>query len=118
MVSGMVKAHLMPRAAQIMARPMPVLPEVGSRTMVSGPILPAFWAASIMATAIRSLTLLPGLKNSSLAATVAVVPAVRRLRRTRGVLPTSSVTLLAIFILGLPLQEDPDCRRHRPGGGW
>ena len=50
---------------------MPVLPLVGSRIIVSGPILPAFSAASIMPSPMRSLTLPAGLKNSSLASTVA-----------------------------------------------
>jgi hypothetical protein len=40
---------------------MPVLPLVGSTMMVSGPILPACSAASIMARPIRSLTLWAGL---------------------------------------------------------
>ena len=57
----------MPRAAQTMARAMPVLPLVGSTTMVSGPMSPASWAASIIATPMRSLTEFAGLKNSSLA---------------------------------------------------
>ncbi len=41
----------MPRAAQTMASPMPVLPDVGSSTIVSGLILPASCAASIIAIA-------------------------------------------------------------------
>jgi hypothetical protein len=40
---------------------MPVLPLVGSRMMVSAPILPAACAASIIAAAMRSLTLPAGL---------------------------------------------------------
>jgi hypothetical protein len=40
---------------------MPVLPLVGSRMIVSGLIRPAFSAASIMATPIRSFTLCAGL---------------------------------------------------------
>jgi hypothetical protein len=61
MVSGITKQHLMPRAAQTIARPMPVLPEVGSRTIVSGADPPAACAASIIDMAIRSLTLCAGL---------------------------------------------------------
>jgi hypothetical protein len=53
-------AHLMPRAARTIAMPMPVLPDVGSSAIVSGPIRPAFCAASIIATAMRSLTLFAG----------------------------------------------------------
>jgi hypothetical protein len=40
---------------------MPVLPLVGSRMIVSGPIRPAASAASSMATPMRSLTLWAGL---------------------------------------------------------
>ncbi len=95
-VSGMTNAHLMPRAAQTMANPMPVLPDVGSSTIVSGLILPAFCAASIIAIPMRSLTLCAGFWNSSLPTTCALMPAVRRLMRTRGVLPISSVTFWAM----------------------
>ena len=63
-----------------MASAMPVLPLVGSRMMVSGPIRPACSAASIMATPMRSLTLLAGLKNSSFATTAAAAPSVTRLQ--------------------------------------
>jgi len=42
MLSGMVSASLYPRAAQTNARPMPVLPLVGSRMIVSGLMRPAF----------------------------------------------------------------------------
>ena len=66
----------MPRAAQTIASAMPVLPLVGSTTTVSGPMRPASWAASIIATPIRSLTECAGLKNSSFAATSAPVPSV------------------------------------------
>ena len=95
-VSGMVRTHLIPRAAQTIARAMPVLPLVGSTMTVSGPMRPASSAASIIATPMRSLTELAGLKNSSLASTVAPAPSVTRFRRTRGVLPMSSVTSEAI----------------------
>ena len=64
---GTLEAVLIPRAAQTIASAMPVLPLVGSTITVSGPINPASWAASIIATPIRSLTLPAGLKNSSLA---------------------------------------------------
>jgi hypothetical protein len=50
------------------ARPTPVLPEVGSTIRPPGRSSPAFSAASIIASPIRSLTLAPGLKNSTLAA--------------------------------------------------
>ena len=68
---------------------MPVLPLVGSKMTVSGPIRPAFSAASIIATPMRSFTLWAGLKNSSLATTAAPLSAVSRRRRTKGVFPMS-----------------------------
>ena len=61
-------------------------------------ILPAFSAASIMATAMLSFTLEPGLKNSNFANTLACAPSVTRFNFTNGVLPTNSVTLFAMFI--------------------
>ena len=96
MVSGMMNAHLMPRAAQTMARPMPVLPLVGSSTMVSGLMRPCFSSASTIDTPMRSFTLCAGLKYSSLHAMVASIPAATRLSRTSGVLPISSVVSLAM----------------------
>src|ERR1700675_3728661 len=103
-VSGMMRVSLYPRAAHTKASPMPVLPLVGSRMIVSGLIFPAFSAASIMATPMRSLTLWAGLENSSLAATSATAPSVRRRSRTRGVLPTSWVISSAIRIDVSPLE--------------
>ena len=50
---------------------MPVLPLVGSISTDDGPIWPACSSASIMATPMRSFTEPIGLKNSSLASTVA-----------------------------------------------
>ncbi|MNT03643.1 hypothetical protein D3C72_1381900 [compost metagenome] len=74
---------------------MPVLPEVGSTRIEPGRILPACSSASIMATPIRSLTEASGLKNSSLASTVALgaSSAVRLGSRTRGVSPMVSMML-------------------------
>jgi hypothetical protein len=70
---------------------MPVLPLVASMTRPPGGSRPSASAASIMDSPARSLTLAAGLKNSSLAKTVASRPAAKRLIRTRGVRPTSSV---------------------------
>jgi hypothetical protein len=72
---------------------MPVLPEVGSTSTVPGLIRPARSAASIIATPMRSLTELMGLKNSSFAASSAPTPCAlaRRSRRTIGVAPMVSV---------------------------
>src|SRR5450759_1205247 len=117
-VSGMTMVHLYPRAAHTMARPMPVLPLVGSRMMVSGLIDPARSAASIIDRPIRSFTLCEGFWNSSLASTSATHPCVSRLMRTSGVLPISSVTLWAIlmsFLLVLVLGT-LHYPRHRGGG--
>ena len=54
-------------------------------------IKPASSAASTMATAMRSLTEPPGLKNSSLASTVAPAPSVTLRSLTSGVPPISLV---------------------------
>ena len=61
--------------------------------LTPGLILPAFSAASIIDTPMRSFTEDIGLKNSSLARISAVTPSRwgRRLRRTSGVAPMVSV---------------------------
>ncbi len=71
---------------------MPVLPLVGSIRTVSGLICPACSSASIIATPIRSLTEAMGLKNSSLASTVAFgfISADNRGSPTSGVSPIVS----------------------------
>ena len=91
MVSGMVRMQRYPLAAQAKAMPMPVLPDVGSTTTESDVRMPRFSASSSMATAMRSLTEEAGLKNSSLARTVAWAPSVMRFSLTSGVKPTRSV---------------------------
>ncbi len=85
-----------------MASAMPVLPLVGSTRTVSLLMTPAFSADSIIEKPMRSFTLWAGLKNSSLATTSAPSPSVTRFRRTSGVLPIRSVTLLAIFMINTP----------------
>ena len=73
---------------------MPVLPEVGSIRVVTPGRDPALGSsASIIATPIRSLTLPIGLKNSSLASSVAPTPLMSAIRssRTSGVSPIVSV---------------------------
>ena len=73
---------------------MPVLPEVGSISVVSpGLICPSASSASIIDTPIRSLTLPIGLKNSSLARRFAPTPFISAIRssRTSGVSPIVSV---------------------------
>ena len=62
---------------------------------LAGRELPAFSAASIMATPMRSLTELSGLKNSHLPSRSALTPcaAASRFSRTSGVAPTVSTML-------------------------
>ena len=60
--------------AATMASPTPVLPDVGSTIVPPGWRSPAGSAASTMASAGRSFTLPPALRNSHLASTVAVEP--------------------------------------------
>ena len=71
MVSGMVMIRRYFLAAATAARPIPVLPEVGSIMVPPGCNLPDFSASSTMALAIRSFTEPAGLKYSSFAKTVA-----------------------------------------------
>src|SRR4051794_38995831 len=86
-LSGTTKTHLYPRSWATMARPTPVLPEVGSTIVPPGRSAPEASAASIIRTAIRSLTEPPGLKYSTLAITWPSRPAVTFRSRTRGVFP-------------------------------
>ena len=74
------------------ARPIPVLPEVGSTITDPGPTLPSASSASIIDTPMRSFTLSSGLRYSSLSSTRATAPAscATRFRRTSGVLPIVS----------------------------
>ena len=82
-------------AAATKASPMPVLPLVGSIRVAPGFKSPLASRAAIMDTPIRSFTLEVGLKNSSLASTVATgfSSAVRLGRRTSGVSPMVSMML-------------------------
>ena len=91
MLSGIVTINRYPRAAQVNASPIPVLPLVGSMITDCSLSRPCASAASIIATPIRSLTDQSGLKLSSFATTVAWHPLVTRLTRTSGVLPTVCV---------------------------
>src|SRR4051794_35739185 len=79
-----------------MARPMPVLPEVGSTIVAPSLSRPRCSASSIIARAMRSLTLPAGLCDSSLATISAAPSGTRRRRATIGVLPTSSRALEAM----------------------
>src|ERR1700750_1101457 len=73
-----------------MARPAPVLPEVGSTMVPPGFSRPSRSAASIMATAGRSFTLPPGLNSSTLARRSHSRSRPARPSRTSGVFPTRS----------------------------
>ena len=73
-----------------MASPTPVLPDVGSMMVPPGFSSPLASAASIIATAIRSLTEPPGLKYSTLASTVPRTPSTERPILSSGVLPMRS----------------------------
>ena len=70
-----------------------MLPLVGSTIVPPGRSRPAFSASSTIRSAMRSLTLPPGLKYSTLARTVAWISPVTLRSRTSGVLPISSTTL-------------------------
>src|SRR5215470_2086772 len=71
---------------------MPVLPEVGSISTVSALTTPSFSIATIIAAPMRSFTLAAGLKYSSLARIVALMPCIfgNLFRRTIGVSPMAS----------------------------
>ncbi|CAM5352892.1 hypothetical protein STENM327S_04610 [Streptomyces tendae] len=64
-----------------------MLPLVGSTIVPPGRSSPLFSAASIMRRAMRSFTEPPGLKYSTLARTVALIPLVTLLSRTSGEAP-------------------------------
>ena len=83
-----------------MARPTPVLPDVGSTIVPPGRRSPAFSAASTMATAGRSFTLPPALRNSALASRWQSSRRPTRSRRTSGVLPTRSSSESATSMAG------------------
>lgn len=63
--------NLYPLAAAIDARPIPVLPDVGSMIVAPGLSFPLFSASSIISLATLSLTLPAGLKYSSFASILA-----------------------------------------------
>src|ERR1051326_7856422 len=73
-----------------MASPSPVLPDVHSTIVPPCFRRPSFSAASTMARPMRSFTLPPGLKNSSLASTGQGRSFATRRSRTSGVRPTVS----------------------------
>ena len=86
--------------AATIARPMPVLPEVGSTITPPGLSLPERSASSTIESAMRSLIDAPGLTRSCLIQTSARSPN-SRLMRTCGVLPMVSRMLAAFMPQGL-----------------
>src|ERR1700749_4217159 len=76
-----------------MARPTPVLPEVGSTIVAPGLSFPSRSACLIIARPIRSLTEPPGFRYSSLARIRAWPGGDSRSSRTIGVPPTRSRTV-------------------------
>src|SRR5258708_23045022 len=76
---------------------------------------PRFSAASIIARPIRSLTEPPGLSISSFATRRGLRPLPRRFSSTRGVLPTSPRTSLAMGMLRMLVRawlQDEVCAGH------
>src|SRR6266699_2545577 len=76
-----------------MARPTPVLPEVGSTIVPPGFSLPSRSAASIIGRPMRSFTEPPGFRYSSFARICAPPGGESLSSRTIGVAPTSSRTV-------------------------
>src|SRR5580765_3983384 len=87
-----------------MARPMPVLPEVGSMIVTPGFNLPLRSASSIIDSPMRSLIDPPGFARSDFIQTLCVVPN-RRLMRMCGVLPMVSRMFAAFMFFLLSVDE-------------
>ena len=79
------------RALPTSARPMPVLPAVPSTITPPGFRVPRSWASMMMNSAARSLTELPGLRNSALPSISQPVASYAPRRRIRGVFPMVSI---------------------------
>src|SRR3954453_7738480 len=98
-----------------MASPVPVLPDVGSTIVPPGSRRPERSAASMRATATRSLIDPPGLSASTLATSCGVSPAPRRERRTSGVLPMASrieplMSTVGPAVMALMIRSVPSVR--------
>jgi hypothetical protein len=89
---------LIPKAAQTEANAIPVFPLVGSITVVSFVISPAFKAEFIIFVPILSFTECEGFINSHFPKTVAPLALLAPCNFTKGVLPINSVMLFAYFI--------------------
>ena len=73
-LSGQTNTHSYPRFWATIARPTPVLPDVGSTMVPPGFSSPDCSAASTIRRAIRSFTDPPGFMYSILASTVQAIP--------------------------------------------
>ena len=110
MVSGSVKIALYPLTAATAARPIPVLPLVGSIMVAPSFKIPFFSASSIIANAILSFTEPAGLNASSFTKMVAsVTPAFAAYLPafTIGVFPTNSnvLDLISLMLILLVLRS-------------
>src|SRR5687768_12083162 len=88
----MTKMDRYPFTAAACARPTPVLPLVGSTITPPGFRSPAASAASIIGSAMRSLTDPPGFMCSSFPTILGRTSAPSRSRATSGVSPTAAMT--------------------------
>jgi len=104
MLAGMIIIVRYPRAAATAAKPIPVLPLVGSIITESFVKTPCFMASSIIASATRSFTLPPGLKYSNLASTVAekLCLLLYCASSIKGVFPIKSVNDFLMFAIKTP----------------
>ena len=110
MVSGSVKIALYPLTAATAARPIPVLPLVGSIMVAPSFKIPFFSASSIIANAILSFTEPAGLNASSftkMAASVTPAFAAYLPAFTIGVFPTNSnvLDLISLMLILLVLRS-------------
>src|SRR5690242_4601601 len=125
--------HRYPFTAAAIARPTPVLPEVGSTIVPPGRSFPSRSARSIIGSPIRSFTEPPGFRYSSLASSVGPTSRPSLSSRTIGVAPTSSSRVgncratpgsldrdSCRLVLGHVLRRhavQEDCRSDRSGEG-
>src|SRR3954451_3310486 len=114
MDSGITRRGREPLTAPVRARPMPVLPDVGSMITESLLRMPRCSASSIMATPMRSLMLPPGFARSILVQTV-TRGSNSLLLRTCGVLPPVSTPLSKItWTVPFPCMPGAVGRRRSP----
>src|SRR3546814_291548 len=96
---------------------MPVLPAVPSTITPPGPNMPRFSASSTIASAARSLTELPGLRNSALPIILQPVSSEALRSFIRGVLPMLSTNPSRMFMASVPvvrLRKATDAERSSP----